>query len=404
MRIVLPVLLLTFCCAANAPAIVIRHDREDARYRALADGHPEVGRIGAGMGTLVAPCWVVTAGHVAEQVLGGGEVVFGERAVPVARVFIHPDYAVEGRHRDLALVELAAPVADIAPARLYGRDDETGRQILFVGDGQTGDGRTGPAPGPRIRRGAHNVVTDATPGWLHFAFDAPPQGADLEGISGPGDSGGPALLRRDDALWVLGVSAYNDGGALCTYGTNEHYARVSDERAWLDGVMAGTVTTTSERRLLRHEVDADGNDTVASEEIRDVPLSPADGERAAAVTRALIAALNAADGTAFGRPFSAAYLEREGAAGLAGMLEFVSGSRAVHGDIVSLHPVGATALAVGSAGRVMIPVVWHMADGMGGYFGLVLDGAGRIDEFSLFVRRGVCRAGGECEEAVPIAE
>jgi len=77
---------------------------------------------------------------------------------------------------------------------------------------------------------------------LRFRFDAPPAADDLEGISGPGDSGGPAFLERDGRLWLAGVSSTNHspgGEEKCTYGTIETYARVSTQRAWIDSILAG---------------------------------------------------------------------------------------------------------------------------------------------------------------------
>lgn len=58
--------LMVLLAAAAPHAIVIRHDRADAQYRALAEKFPAVSSFGrAGAATLVAPQWVVTAAHVA---------------------------------------------------------------------------------------------------------------------------------------------------------------------------------------------------------------------------------------------------------------------------------------------------------------------------------------------------
>jgi len=401
MRTILIQILLFTLAAHAVEGIVIRHDRDDGAYRKLAEGYPMVCRIGAGMGTLVEPEWVLTAAHVAEQVVAGGEVRCGDRTVEVDKAFLHPDYAVEGRHRDLALIRLAEPVRGIPTARLYGEGDELGQTVVLVGDGRTGTGLTGPVEGERLRRGARNVVEAVRPGWIELVFDAPPGGDDLEGISGPGDSGGPALLERDGVRSVIGVSAYNDGGELCTYGTIEHYARVSDERAWIDGVISGRITRSSERRLLRHEVAPDGQETVRSEEIRDVDAPAAVVRSTERVARALIDAINANDPSAFRALFGDAYLRREGG-GVDSMLEFMAGARAVRGDIVSLHPVTAHALRIEDTESPMLPVIWHLADGTSGYFGIALDPAGRIAHLSLFVREDICRGGSSCPVAIPL--
>jgi hypothetical protein len=90
-------------------------------------------------------------------------------------------------------------------------------------------------------RWATNKVTQALENYLTFSFDAPPQAMDLEGISGPGDSGGPALIEVDGKTFVVGVSSANDDrGAAgpCRYGSTEYYARVSAVAGWIEKTMA----------------------------------------------------------------------------------------------------------------------------------------------------------------------
>jgi len=397
---------LIFLClflATSASAIVIRHDRSDDQYLTSYAEYPMVCRIGEGMGTLVAPEWVITAAHVAEQVVGGGEVLFGDRVVPVAEAFLHPSYAVPGEHRDLALIKLAEPVTDILPAVLYGRDDELGQMVLFVGDGRTGTGLTGPHPGDRVLRAAQNTVIEVEPGWVNMIFDAPPAGDDLEGISGPGDSGGPAFLDLDGVLYVIGVSAFNDGGALCTYGTKEHYGRVSDERKWLDGIMDGTVNQSSERRLIRHSTDDSGQATVSSEAAESTTLSPAMKTAVQQVANALSEAINAGDEEGFMKQMSAAYLAREGESSLGSLFDFIVDSRKLHGDISSMHPLADEAISIPGTDAPMVAVVWHFTDGMSGYYGITLDSDNLIEDLSLFVRDNICHDGSGCTLAVPLA-
>jgi secreted trypsin-like serine protease len=77
---------------------------------------------------------------------------------------------------------------------------------------------------------------------LVFRFDAPPGGTDLEGISGPGDSGGPALIERDGRWQVIGVSSGQDANATSregVYGVTEYYTRVSSYLSWLRAELGG---------------------------------------------------------------------------------------------------------------------------------------------------------------------
>jgi len=234
----------------DAAGIIIRHDRDDARYRALyADGDRfrAVATIGGGLGMVIDPYWVVTAAHVVTNVSPfDPTVVIAGKRYRIERVIMHPGWPAGGDVRvraevvDLALIRLREPVTDIEPMLLYEGDDEVGTKIIFVGSGQTGTGLTGPVSHDQQWRAATNTVEEASDNWLDFIFSEPPNATDLEGISGPGDSGGPALIERDGRLVLLGVSSGNDGGGagFCRYGSTEYYARISTKRAWIGQTMA----------------------------------------------------------------------------------------------------------------------------------------------------------------------
>lgn len=55
----------------------------------------------------------------------------------------------------------------------------------------------------------------------------------LEGISGPGDSGGPALIETADGLRVAGLSVASSGRPKGRYGALEFYSRVSPQVTWI---------------------------------------------------------------------------------------------------------------------------------------------------------------------------
>ena len=230
---------------ASADPIVIRHDREDARYLALGQRFPAVCRIRTGgAGTLVALHWVLTAAHVARGVSAGDEVVIGARAIPVARVVLHPGWSTPQTNvvDDIALLELATAVDAVSPVPLYRGRDETGRVTTFVGHGGTGNGQSGAMPSDGRLRGATNRVERTDSRWIVFRFDPPAEGAtELEGISGPGDSGGPAFLEMDGVIFLAGVSSWQDnrgqGGRQGVYGVLEYYARVSSYVGWIDEVI-----------------------------------------------------------------------------------------------------------------------------------------------------------------------
>ncbi|MGH7858455.1 MAG: trypsin-like serine protease [Candidatus Binatia bacterium] len=222
-------------------AIIVRHDRDDAAYRQLAVGSPTpcAMNLPGGEGTLISPRWIATAAHVARHLKVRGTVRCGAAAYSISRVETFPD-GTEGRD-DLALVQVAEPVAGSAPVPLYRGRDELGATMTFLGRGRFGTGVAGPATSDGVLRGATNVVERVHERLLIFRFDAPPAGTDLEGISGPGDSGGPALLQVDGRVYLAGISSGQDaraqGGREGVYGVIEYYTRVSSYVDWIEGIL-----------------------------------------------------------------------------------------------------------------------------------------------------------------------
>lgn len=237
--------VIVLSAGSSAFAIVVRHDRDDARYRELAVRYRgPVGQTGSGgHGTLIAKEWVLTAAHVVDDVSPFQRfVTFGDKAYPVKAVYLHPSWTAgrRGARNDIALIRLETPVKGVRPARLYEKGDEAGKTIAFVGSGMTGDGNTGPVRGDGVWRAAENMIERTEAHAIVFRFDKPPAGSDLEGISGPGDSGSPALLEEKGQLYVVGTSSSNSsprGGGHCTYGTIETYGRVSTALGWIRTTM-----------------------------------------------------------------------------------------------------------------------------------------------------------------------
>src|SRR4029453_15926668 len=89
------------------------------------------------------------------------------------------------------------------------------------------------------RRAASNIVVDAGPRRLFMKFDEPPDGTYLEGVGGPGDSGGPALIEIGGHWQVAGISSASMDGKPGQYGVTDVYTRVSSYVDWIDLVISG---------------------------------------------------------------------------------------------------------------------------------------------------------------------
>lgn len=234
--------LLLLAIALPAAGIIRRHDRDDARYLALGRPWKSVVdlKLPGGAGTLVRPSWVVTAAHAAALIKLPHSIAVDGKEFAVKAVHSFPGGG-EGKD-DIALLQLEIAVRGVTPVPLYTWTDESaGASVVFAGRGLPGDGRTGPAVRDGLLRAATNQIDAVKKNWLVFGFEEPPAGTELEGISGPGDSGGPAFLVREGTVFLAGVSSGQDHratGKEGVYGVTEYYVRISSYAAWVEETIA----------------------------------------------------------------------------------------------------------------------------------------------------------------------
>jgi hypothetical protein len=228
-------------------AIIHRHDVDAAAFIVDAAEYPALVDLlspGDCLGTLIASEWLLTAAHCAEHLREDATFEVGSQTVGMTALFLHDDY--DGVLNDIGLVQLDEVVSGVDTLSWYTAGDETGQEVLFVGRGDSGTGVDGQRDAVQDgqTRQATNTIEDIQGRYLQFTFHSPDDArvTEFEGISGDGDSGGPALVATGVGGWaVAGLSSYQDRGGhrLGTYGVEEFYTRVSDYDGWIERGLNG---------------------------------------------------------------------------------------------------------------------------------------------------------------------
>jgi len=237
--------------ASPAGAVVGGDDASPGEYPAIAE--ITFGPFGC-TGTLIAPDWVLSAGHcgsvtgaaVASPVswpaaaidvrIGGLHPGEGER-VPVEKVVLNPNYLLTSGY-DISLLHLTR-ASSKPPVKVAGASERSlwdpGDLETIVGWGATSEGGDPPAT---LQEGQVPITTDSYCGGAYSDFDAKtmvcagfPQG----GVDTcQGDSGGPMFAATSTgALKVVGATSFGEGCARA--GKPGVYARVADStlREWI---------------------------------------------------------------------------------------------------------------------------------------------------------------------------
>ncbi len=248
--IIATLILLLFGTIPPAQAIIFRHDLDSAEFLLPEDSFPAVFDVYErnGGATLIAPQWAITAAHVARSLPqdGSHSVTINGAAYAVEEVYIHPDW--EQIHiNDIALFKLSKPVTGVDPIPLYRDDDEVGQTAIIVGRGDFGTGLTGATEIDGQLRRATNIVEKIESGSIWFRFDEPesPNITPFEGVAGPGDSGGPALIEKDGRHYLIGVASFgiefgNPPPEPGTYNSWDTFTNISHNQDWIDETVTQT--------------------------------------------------------------------------------------------------------------------------------------------------------------------
>ncbi len=248
-------------------------------------------------GVLITPKWILTAGHnfyVAEEqsepALVSGITVFSgnnpntpDAQYEVVNVIYHPTWVSENedflKANDLCLVELAEPILDIVPAKVYTENDEPLDQTTwFAGFGDYTNNPNGMSLSKKhaveniLDRKVSGIQSGSEPnlysgGLLAFDFDSPlgdfnslgddivnsdeailgggnssPDAVEFEGATVPGDSGGPLFMNIDGSWQVVGILSGGanepySGHETSDYGDISVYIRVSQNIQWINDIV-----------------------------------------------------------------------------------------------------------------------------------------------------------------------
>ncbi len=245
-------------------------DGREATYETLAQESQfnAIGRFVEGQrisGTLIAPNWVLTAGHVDAvsnfQIRGAGTVY------SIAEIVRHPTFVANGndlnRGFDLALVRLNTAVVGVTPASIYRGTNEVGQTGTITGFGDGGVGSIGVANLPAIQRAGTNVIDSvisfangAQNSALLTDFDGPNVGNNTTGSAAitlheyqlaRGDSGGGMFIFENGEWKLAGVNSGIAGQNALIVGGNANnagfgaisvYTRVTSFQNYIDGIVA----------------------------------------------------------------------------------------------------------------------------------------------------------------------
>jgi ankyrin repeat protein len=257
-------------CSVPATAIVIRHDVDDSAYQEFVSSYSaSVAYTEYCAFTVLSPDWLLTAAHC---MTGGGrepfDIVHLGGRYRVNRVSIHSEFdSANDELNDVAVVQLRDPLIGAIPAWLFQSADEQGEQVVFVGRGATGNGEVGLLRHDERERAATNTVLEATSQHLVFRFDPPATATELEGISGPADSGGPAFIERDGMRYVAGISGFQDraGFEQAHYNVMEYYSRVSVHSDWIQATIGSTPPVAAITHPLISAMQADDDQQFTEE-------------------------------------------------------------------------------------------------------------------------------------------
>jgi len=269
--------LAVMAATSSVFAVTIRDDRADTSYRNLGASYGSVGQfVGSGVengstinysasGVLIAPEWVLTAGHVADSTTTSLTFKINGTNVSASAWYANSNWTGNlGTGYDISLVKLSTTISGPV-ATLYSGTGEIGKVGTYVGYGMTGTGSTGYTVFDQQKRGAQNMVDAFLSGSgsrilmsdfdninkKHQKRDNAMGGAsplDLEGLIAPGDSGGGMFITENGRTYLAGINSWGssrDGNTNSDYGDYSGVTRVSSHIGWINGILDGYASSAA---------------------------------------------------------------------------------------------------------------------------------------------------------------
>ncbi|MGA2256583.1 MAG: trypsin-like serine protease, partial [Thermoguttaceae bacterium] len=178
----------------------------------------------------------------------------GGQTYEVDRKIVHPSWKGDlWSGSDIGLVHLVKPVDNIKPAQIYTGSSELHQTDTVVGYGKTGAGDSADTKSDGVKRGAQNVISQIENKRLLVAdSDNPlPAGAaplgyshalPLEGLIGPGDSGGGLFITTSAGTYLAGVNSFVGSDFGVPHSVNGNFSghtRVSAYSDWIEARIRG---------------------------------------------------------------------------------------------------------------------------------------------------------------------
>ena len=183
-------------------------------------------------GVVIAPRYLLTAGHVAAAGPASAmQVILNPGATPWTTTVVaatpYPSYSFP--YDDLAILQLASPVpAGVPIYPMYDGALQTGLVLVLCGYGESGNGDSGPSitASSAIKRSGHNSLDQLATAldnsglmsrFFVYDFDGPHGNGPLGGptlgnavetMVAVGDSGGPAFVESGGTLELLGINTF----------------------------------------------------------------------------------------------------------------------------------------------------------------------------------------------------